>query len=1144
MAWGLFMESNTTQEKQPLEQYISQVKSYQKECPSNEDLFNSKGGHLHVAKTMATFLINNPDQGIIGLEGSLGGGKSSIIEMLKKEFENNANTSQEENSKYHFITFDIDRYHTAIKPSLIQNIGTEIKEILKEETTKDVIQKEMDLALGKTFEYKRETNSTLPPSTISFALSIILATAVLPSFISELSKLFNSNFSCFSMFLSIILGFLCILPLVVYFEYKRKETLPDKQNFFANMFKRNGVDTISELVTINKEVGPIELEKTFQTFVENIPDSHVLVLVLDNIDRLSFEDVKTIWSELEIFTSLQGEKFRILIPYCEEHIINALAMGKEADDLHIAKEYITKRLPIVFTTPPLITVNWQEQFKNYFIATFSEIEQDNNEIKGIMKLLAVWHGDKLTPRYLKNIINKIASHLEICVSNERISKITLTAYILTQDCASISSENKISWKSLLLDKKNETQEQGEKIEETKRILESYVGTRNVWEEQLMCLHYQTSIEIAKSELIITPLKQAIENSQVSKIEELEKIHAFKEVSASVLDEFSPEVLTIFLGKVLKQKEKETEKSDWVNAWGSSINQLAHKAQKIHNNLEKEYIASLTYLQNEHNLELEDTLAIKTKDDLNIKIQKLNKTLPKPDNERYDEKLKELFSELEKIYAYNRINAQPLNFIDKPLDKFFIEILWPKKEDFTEWNISEKLKTLKTKTFVQSAYNYYEEKPDLLISLFHDLRSFCTTNDKNNLVIDFKFNVPTSSTSQCVSLLPFTQAWKNKESVEHLSHKLTALDAEDTETVSAYIAMTLVSYVKHLNSINDNIRHQANQPHQSKSAISIIQPYLDKFPNYKHYVVNYLVFVDFVKLLQFANQSKELFDFQPYIHKLYNQARISALNIKPLICSEYAVFKSFLQSNENPINTLLAFLDRWRKDFPPYNEWSKELLEDLKEYKNDTFLGKILDYFDGDKDFWNKQLADQTVHFTQGIAILHNHYKNLRSEQNLIECLKEFIRDIRTEINIPSSLFDIISEPASITSVCENKFNADTTDNEVRKWLVKNFPLELSKSPSSKILNQYASFISSITSSDKKLIKFVQSLNTDTWDITQLEKNNLEALSSALNSDFFADLEPLKSKVAKEMQKYIKNEEVPNNELDGELDDDADDGLKP
>lgn len=71
----------------------------QTESPADRDMFRGSS-HEKVAENVAQ-IIRTPDVNIIGLEGELGSGKSTILKFLAEKLKDD----------FTFINFDAERYH-------------------------------------------------------------------------------------------------------------------------------------------------------------------------------------------------------------------------------------------------------------------------------------------------------------------------------------------------------------------------------------------------------------------------------------------------------------------------------------------------------------------------------------------------------------------------------------------------------------------------------------------------------------------------------------------------------------------------------------------------------------------------------------------------------------------------------------------------------------------------------------------------------------------------------------------------------------------------------------------------------------------------------------------------------------------------
>ncbi len=123
-------------------------RKFQSERPSSTDRFGGKG-HAHVANAVAKVILNNNGQHVVGIEGPLGSGKSTVIELLRKIVEP---------KDCHVVTFDADQYHSTLKPAMIKTIQRELGALVNgDDKSKKTIEKAAEKALGKRFEYTKKT---------------------------------------------------------------------------------------------------------------------------------------------------------------------------------------------------------------------------------------------------------------------------------------------------------------------------------------------------------------------------------------------------------------------------------------------------------------------------------------------------------------------------------------------------------------------------------------------------------------------------------------------------------------------------------------------------------------------------------------------------------------------------------------------------------------------------------------------------------------------------------------------------------------------------------------------------------------------------------------------------------------------------
>jgi len=115
------------------------------EAPSKEDRFNSKS-HQLVADSIVNVFENKPDVHIVGLEGNLGSGKSTVIELIK---------DKPECKSYKFFVFDVEQHHcSSTKKAFISLFSDWILGFCGKEKVDSVVAA-TDKALGNVLEYEK-----------------------------------------------------------------------------------------------------------------------------------------------------------------------------------------------------------------------------------------------------------------------------------------------------------------------------------------------------------------------------------------------------------------------------------------------------------------------------------------------------------------------------------------------------------------------------------------------------------------------------------------------------------------------------------------------------------------------------------------------------------------------------------------------------------------------------------------------------------------------------------------------------------------------------------------------------------------------------------------------------------------------------
>ena len=312
-----------------------------KEEPAKEDLFKGQA-HTLVSKNVYDS-IKTDEVYVVGLEGDLGSGKSSILNNVISLSDDDDNTST------HFVEFDTELYHNNnVNKALINILYDELKEVseLKSAENAAKLKNIKDRALGNIVDYKRTVTSNLSWWMVTFVIVSLCSIEMISDGVKAIgqtwSALSSSNVSFSpSNFLQISFMFAPVLWWVVW-GFKRKQHKDNKVKIppkFVDIFKRQVPERIDEVLEVPNEVGSYELKNALNEFVAVIPIDTVIILVIDNLDRVPEHSLPQVWSDLEVFTQIKNDKFKLIIPHSTKHVAKAIS---ESDNHVEGMEFISK----------------------------------------------------------------------------------------------------------------------------------------------------------------------------------------------------------------------------------------------------------------------------------------------------------------------------------------------------------------------------------------------------------------------------------------------------------------------------------------------------------------------------------------------------------------------------------------------------------------------------------------------------------------------------------------------------------------------------------------------------------------------------------------------------------------------------------
>ncbi|UAN51632.1 MULTISPECIES: P-loop NTPase fold protein [unclassified Serratia (in: enterobacteria)] len=593
----------------------------QTETPSEHDIFEGQS-HEKVASMMAG-VMRQPGINIVGLEGELGSGKSTIIHFLQKKL----------HSEFTFINFDAERYHHgSTKKALIDVIHKGISK--SDGVNIRALDKFKNKALGNIVEYEKKVKSRLSWWTVAFVFLSLLSVQMIRYLIADVNYYLTET-KPLSGFVLIAESIGFASPIILLFSLwvrgicckNRKHD--DAITTVGDLFKQNSVDRISETWLISREVGTIELTEALSGFTssETLAIGTRFILIIDNLDRISAEKVKELWSDMELIAGATHEQFRIIIPYSARQVATSLSV-----EGHSGREFIAKRIPVCFSVPPLITAGWQDAFQKLWQESVHA--SDLQSCLEAIQLLERWRPTeypRITPRLMKKFVNDIHI-LDLTVpAQDDFRHILIALYILVVRYGEKDISNLLrvpvddsedfhppTPDDVLTDRLQATVKQLNRIFNNDTIR---------WSEFLMSVHYQAEKDLARSELFDTPLTEAVKEHNGGKLELLINLWGFNHAWARVASRINMSDGLITLGSLPVDMLDVVIKE--VNSTMQSLNAtyaLKHRAslnekfsKTLLNLLSLEKIEKKAFMMRQRNFIVADLNTIHSADDYNALI---------------------------------------------------------------------------------------------------------------------------------------------------------------------------------------------------------------------------------------------------------------------------------------------------------------------------------------------------------------------------------------------------------------------------------------------------------------------------------------------------------------------------------------------
>ena len=392
-------------------------------------------------------------------------------------------------------------------------------------------------------------------------------------------------------------------------------------------------------------------------FVSELPQDCQFILIIDNLDRVTPEKLREVWSDIEIFTSIAHHKIQLVLPYSRSHIASVL-LGKR----EIGREFISKRIPVTFRVSPIVTADWKIQCGRMISYSLESITEQ--ESQAIVQLISQWseyEEKQITPRYLKRLVNAVVSMMILDTGNSRL--ISAFFYQLAHQDSDIPIDEILSRR---YSENEESARNYQKLLERSWEITERIVDFEIWSKNIVSIHFQTEIQIAESELLKTPLVQALENANGQTFINKRNIYAYSKILHEILAESGTENFIRVVSDVLSIDNSEGR--EWIELWLPVINHYIRDEDRPVRNF-KEWIEA-------HK---------KTKKlGLEINVQDVEREFERKSSTGMDGEV----VALRNLYDMSSIIGKIPVAIEQFEANRYVHALWPNRKMFPNWAIEK------------------------------------------------------------------------------------------------------------------------------------------------------------------------------------------------------------------------------------------------------------------------------------------------------------------------------------------------------------------------------------------------------------------------------------------------------------------------
>lgn len=501
-----------------------------KDEPSEIDFF---GSHSRVAAAVSNVISEDNGINVVGLLGSWGSGKSTVVSQIQKRLEGAT-------PEIHFFKFDAWLYQN--DPPRRSFLEALIQDLSQNALSNDAqwAKRLADLS-GRSEETVTETNRNLSSTGkwIFASLGLVPVGTVFLAGALDSENLANASWM-------LLLGMsLTLAPLITAFLFYicwrpwRAEGLKGlcKKDFWIRHREKHASESIFALLTnqsvertekitkISPEPSVTEFRSVFRDILKNLRSKRErLIIVIDNLDRLAESEAVELWATIrslflgnEINGSQPSEITTptIILPIDEGSIRRMFsASGDQNDADELAQSFMDKTFDLSFHVNDPVMSDWRAFFREKLIEAFSDAITDER-VYWATKFVEERFSNatsprRITPRLLVKLVNSVGV-LAKQWNDGSINFLSMVFFALHRSEIALNPREfvKAEWPSI-------------------------AAAFGDWQRDIVALHYGVPRDKAFQTLLEDPLRMAIASKNEAEFSNLVDVVGFGPVFEEVI----------------------------------------------------------------------------------------------------------------------------------------------------------------------------------------------------------------------------------------------------------------------------------------------------------------------------------------------------------------------------------------------------------------------------------------------------------------------------------------------------------------------------------------------------------------------------------------------------------------------------------